>query len=169
MSTGWRFGMARCVLSTAVVAAVAPPLAGGDRRSSLTPRDAEAVERARRGAAVRLEKAECRMVFSDFQDLRGRPIDKKIEEWALDAADYLRTLPFRDGSGEPLCQRGKVMLVTSPNLPRIVVCPGFARLQRDRPEFAESLVIHELLHTLGLGENPPTSAEITARVEARCR
>jgi hypothetical protein len=31
------------------------------------------------------------------------------------------------------------------------------------------MVIHEILHTLGLGENPPTSVEITQRVEARCR
>jgi len=31
------------------------------------------------------------------------------------------------------------------------------------------MVIHEVLHTLGLGENPPTSTEITLRVEGRCR
>ena len=61
------------------------------------------------------------------------------------------------------------MLVSTPNVPRVVVCPGFAGVQRSDPDFAESLVIHELLHTLGLGENPPTSAEITRRVEARCR
>jgi hypothetical protein len=30
-------------------------------------------------------------------------------------------------------------------------------------------VIREVLHTLGLGENPPASAEITRRVEERCR
>jgi hypothetical protein len=33
---------------------------------------------------------------------------------------------------------------------------------------AEALVIHEMLHSLGLGENPPPSDEITARVRARC-
>jgi len=31
------------------------------------------------------------------------------------------------------------------------------------------LVIHEVLHTLGLGENPPSSATITIRVQNRCR
>jgi hypothetical protein len=31
------------------------------------------------------------------------------------------------------------------------------------------MVIHEMLHTLGLGENPPTTLEITERVRARCR
>jgi hypothetical protein len=33
---------------------------------------------------------------------------------------------------------------------------------------AEIIVIHEFLHALGLGENPPTSDEITERVTARC-
>ena len=32
----------------------------------------------------------------------------------------------------------------------------------------EILLIHELLHSLGLGENPPTSAQITNTVMARC-
>jgi len=35
-------------------------------------------------------------------------------------------------------------------------------------ELAELIVIHEFLHSLGLGENPQTSVEITARVKARC-
>jgi hypothetical protein len=29
-------------------------------------------------------------------------------------------------------------------------------------------VIHEVLHSLGLGENPPSSDHITERVRARC-
>jgi hypothetical protein len=33
---------------------------------------------------------------------------------------------------------------------------------------AEILLIHELLHALGLGENPPTSARITDAVMHRC-
>jgi hypothetical protein len=32
-----------------------------------------------------------------------------------------------------------------------------------------TLVIHEQLHALGLGENPPTSTYITTRVYHRCR
>jgi hypothetical protein len=30
------------------------------------------------------------------------------------------------------------------------------------------IVIHELLHALGLGENPPLSVEITGQVMRRC-
>ena len=36
-------------------------------------------------------------------------------------------------------------------------------------ESAEAALIHESLHSLGLGENPPTSSEITSRVISRCR
>jgi hypothetical protein len=42
-------------------------------------------------------------------------------------------------------------------------------VQRGQPQSAASLVIREVLHTLGLHENPPSTAEITQRVEARCR
>jgi hypothetical protein len=87
----------------------------------------------------------------------------------MSPAEYLQMLPFVDGSGEPLCRKRKVMLATKVNVPRVIVCPGFAKAQRDQPQTAESLVIHEVLHTLGLGENPPSSAEITEQVEARCR
>lgn len=32
-----------------------------------------------------------------------------------------------------------------------------------------NILIHEGLHCLGLGENPPASGDITAEVAARCR
>jgi hypothetical protein len=41
-------------------------------------------------------------------------------------------------------------------------------LQRSQPAAAANRAIHEMLHTLGLGENPPTTSEITRRVEMRC-
>ena len=34
--------------------------------------------------------------------------------------------------------------------------------------FRENALIHEMLHTLGLRENPPSSAEISRRVAERC-
>ena len=37
-------------------------------------------------------------------------------------------------------------------------------LTRDAP----AIVIHETLHTLGLGEGPPTSGASTAKVIERC-
>jgi len=168
MRSRWTVRIGRCVFTTLVLAVAAPAMGEGARRASLTPRDAAAVERAREGAARRLEDAECRRVLSDFHDAQGRTIEANLDKWERVPAEYLRILPFVDGFGESLCSRGRVMLVSTPNVPRVIVCPGFARVQRDQPGVAESLVIHEVLHTLGLGENPPTSAEITQRVETRC-
>ena len=39
---------------------------------------------------------------------------------------------------------------------------------RRNPTHVEALVIHEMLHTLGLGENPPTSLQIQAGILKRC-
>ncbi len=169
MRSRWTVRIGRCVLTAAVVAAAPATSSEGARHASLTRRDAAAVERAREGAARRLEDAGCRRVFTDFHDAQGRTIERNLEKWEMDPAEYLRILPFVDGFGETLCSREKVMLVSTPNVPRVMVCPGFAKVQRDEPGAAESLVIHEVLHTLGLGENPPASIEITRRVEARCR
>jgi hypothetical protein len=167
MRSRWTVRLGLCVL--AAVVAAPPTSAEGARRASLTKRDAAAVERARDAAVRRLEDAECRRVFSDFHDAQGRTIERSLEEWAAGPAEYLRMVAFVDGSGEPLCHRGDVMLLSIPNVPRVIVCPGFAKVERLQPEDAANMVIHEVLHTLGLGEDPPTSAEITRRVEARCR
>ena len=47
--------------------------------------------------------------------------------------------------------------------------PGCGRPTATNPTYVEALVIHEMMHTLGLGENPPSSLEINARVLKRCR
>jgi hypothetical protein len=161
--------MGRCVVTAALIAAAPSASAGNPRRRPLAPPDAAAVAQAREDAALEVQDAECRRVFSDFQDVHGRTIAEKLEAWAVDPAEYVRSLLFVDGLGESRCHSGKVMLASVPNVPRVFVCPGFARLQRYEPGRARSLVIHEVLHTLGLSENPPSSAEITERVQARCR
>lgn len=51
----------------------------------------------------------------------------------------------------------------------VFVCPSFRREAERDPWAAESWIIHELLDTLGLGENPPSSREITQRVTERCQ
>jgi len=48
------------------------------------------------------------------------------------------------------------------------VCPAFLSQQGRDPGLAEAVMVHELLHTLGLREDPPTSLEINRRVFARC-
>jgi len=83
--------------------------------------------------------------------------------------EYLRMIPFLDGSRQPLCRRSRTMLVSQPGVRRVWVCRSFAAFQLREPHVAESRVIHQTLHTLGLGEDPPSSLEITQRIEARCR
>jgi hypothetical protein len=141
----------------------------------LTRRDARAVDAARAGAAKRLEREECRKILSDFTDAQGRTLPQNLDEWGMSPADYISLIPFVDGSSQALCRQGrtKTALVASPGVRRVFVCPSLADVQLRQPGIAESMVLHESLHTLGLGGAPqpgaPTSIEITQRVEARCR
>jgi hypothetical protein len=163
--------VAPCVF-VAALAGVPQAATAGQRRvalnRTLNPFDAGAVERAKAGAARRLQQAECQKVFTDFQDREGRPLQESLERWGVGPAEYLRMIPFLDGSSQQLCRWSKVDLVTTPGTPRVLVCGQFANTQVRDPQLAEAIVIHEMLHTLGLGENPPTSTEITKRVKSRC-
>lgn len=152
----------------AVVFAAAPT--GAAQTLKLTGWDAAAVERAVSGAARRLADERCQKVFDEFEDGDGQPLRSTLDKWNMPPADYLRLIPFLDGSRRPLCRRGDVAFVTDVGVRRIYVCGRvFSAQQLREPGVAESMVIHEVLHTLGLGENPPTSIEITRRVDARCR
>jgi hypothetical protein len=142
----------------------------------LNPYDAGVVERVKSGAAKKLQDAECLKVLADFKDDQGRSLDKNLEPWSLSAADYLQRLPFRDGSWAPPCRRRSVEMVTAVGLPRVYVCPAgvadlnsrLAQVETQNPSLAEAMVIHEMLHSLGLGENPPSTFEITEQVRRRC-
>jgi hypothetical protein len=157
----------RAVLAVAILLATSAAQAATPSRR-LTPFDAGAVERARAGAVRRLESERCRKLFTDFTDAEGRTLQRNLEEWGASPAEYVGLIPFLDGSRHPLCRKTMVALVASPGVRRVYVCKAFADFQLRQPGVAESMVIHEILHTLGLGENPPTSIEITQRVEARC-
>ena len=166
MSSKGRSASSRAVLASAALLAATRVDAAPLR---LTGWDAAAVNRARTGALKRLESDECRKVFTDFRDAQGRTLLQNLEEWGASPTEYVGLIPFVDGSSQALCRSTKTALVATPGVRRVFVCPSFADVQLRQPGIAESMVIHEILHTLGLGENPPTSIEITQRVEARCR
>jgi len=131
---------------------------------------ADVVRDALRGAAERLESPKCQAVFSDFSDLSGRPLQERLESLGQTPQAYLGQIFFYDGSKEPRCQSEGVLAVTSPGSHVVHVCPKAIRAMYWRqPLYVEAILIHEALHTLGLGENPPTSREITSRVVRRCR
>jgi hypothetical protein len=121
-------------------------------------------------AAQRIEVAQCQVLFSEFHDGEGRLLRIRLDESGLPPAEFLRTIRFVSGAGRQPCASREVLAYSTPGMRTVAVCPdSFTRTQRLNPELASYIVIHELLHTLGLGENPPTSLEITARVRKRCR
>jgi hypothetical protein len=155
-------------LVLAFVAAALPASAGplDDTRRAVHE---QLLERARAGALRKLEQPGCRLLLEEFKDREGRPLTASLAEWDRSVVDYLRTTPFRDGSFHPLCRNGQAALVSVPGLRPVFVCPSFRREAERDPWAAENWVIHEMLHTLGLGENPPSSREITQRVGQLCR
>jgi hypothetical protein len=99
----------------------------------------------------------------------GRPLTVQLDALGLSAPDYLRRLVFYDGSRHRPCRDPDVHAFTSPGSRIVYVCERQFRekVQRDSG-LGGVYVIHELLHSLGLGENPPLPADITRRVVARC-
>ncbi len=87
----------------------------------------------------------------------------------MGANEFLSTLFFVDGRATPLCASGKAAAGANPGSIFIGVCKEtFARVDAADPGLAANVVIHEMLHALGLGENPPSSEEISRQVGKRC-
>jgi len=122
------------------------------------------------GAYERLGERRCQQVCSEFQDQAGRPLQDALDALDQTGQSYLGLVIFYDGSRRPLCSQRGIMAVAAPGSRIVWVCPDEFRARARRNQFhAEATLIHEALHTLGLGENPPTSQEISSRVVAQCR
>jgi hypothetical protein len=162
--------LVRRLVAPAAVLALAPtPGSPASRTYALASVSAKTLERARAGAALKLESAECQALLREFKDGNGRPLAETLARFDRSPADYLRMIPFLDGSSHPLCRGGRAELFAQTGIPRVFVCRSFVEKQIGDPWTAENMVIHEMLHTLGLGENPPSSGEITRRVNSRCQ
>jgi hypothetical protein len=121
------------------------------------------------GARRRLEQPDCQRLFSEFSDASGRPLQETLDALGQTSAGYLGWVVFADASARPHCKAGGSFAFTTPGSRVVYVCgPQLKDATDQNLAKAEAVVIHEMLHSLGLGENPPTSAEITARVQARC-
>ncbi len=120
---------------------------------ALRPETTFAIRVAASGAASRLTAGSCRLVFDDF----GVPAD----------LDRFARLRFIEDARAPQCH-ARTLAFTSPGGYVIHLCAAFTeRFFTDRT-YVEIVLIHELLHSLGLSENPPTSEQITMRVQQRC-
>jgi len=130
---------------------------------------AESLRRVVRGAARQLAEPACAAVLGDFVDASGRPLRERLDTLAVEPSDWTRQVLFYDGADETRCRRdARLLAFTAPGSHVVRVCRGLVDLARVDPARAEAVVIHEVLHTLGLGEDPPPSLEITARVRSRC-
>jgi hypothetical protein len=129
----------------------------------------EPVRRAVLAASTLLDEPACAAVLDDFRDGRGRLLRGRLEELRLDAPAYVRRVIFYDGSNDAPCRRPRTYAFTAAGSRVVRACPSLGRLAAEAPHAAQTVVIHEVLHTLGLGEDPPSSDEINRLVERRCR
>lgn len=130
-----------------------------------------AVVRAIRGAASRLNRPACQRVLADFQDSSGKTLLAGLEASTGNAAAYLlERVWFADGSDVPQCLTDQATAAFTAAGNKVVwVCAArFANRFAREMTAAEVLIIHEMLHTLGLSENPPSSGTITRQVVKRC-
>lgn len=141
---------------------------GSDRVRIRSQREAEAVKRAVVAASERLSRPGCQSLFSDFQDASGQTLQEGLNSLGQTPEGYLGWMVFHDGLDAKPCAR-RAFAVTEPGSRVVRICTAqFVAAQLRDPARAEATIIHEMLHSLGLGENPPSPAEITARVLARC-
>lgn len=121
------------------------------------------------GAIRRLAEPRCGSLLTYFRDEQGRMLADNLEKSGRSARDYLSDLRFAEGTGMEQCDVGHIVAATQPGSHVVFICSlQFERQFRPDPHSAQMIVIHEFLHSLGLGENPPTSKQITETVTARC-
>lgn len=159
------------LLAAALVPDAAANGAGEPLRIRVPYRAGTAVRRALHSVQRRLAGESCRLVLTDFASAQdGSSLERVLEKRGRTAEAHLGSLVFADGSGRPRCDRPGILAFTHVGGDTVFVCAGaFTRAAERDPAFAEIVLLHEALHTLGLGENPPTSQEITARITERCR
>lgn len=145
----------------------APPVRFAGSRSAVFE---QVLAAAFADAAAWLRRDPCIRLLSEFRDLAGRPLARRLEDSGLTADGFLSELIVVDGDRRSLCQSGRVLAGTRPGSREIAFCGRrFVRTRMQDRDLAAAIVIHEELHALGLGENPPTTEEITGRVLEMCR
>jgi len=128
-----------------------------------------AVAAAVKGAALRLDDDRCRSLLADLRDGDGRPLTAALDAAAQSPAEHLAALYFV-AADERRCRADEATTAfTVPGSRVVYICTDrfasrFALKTRD----GELLILHELLHTLGLGENPPSTDAISDIVRERC-
>jgi hypothetical protein len=150
---------------TALTASSAASDLSGFRVRMTGSQHSQSVLRALAGAHERLQRSQCQQLFTDYRDEAGRTLQERLDSLHLTGPEFLRYVGFYEGYGQPRCAQARVMAFTQPGSLVVRVCPQIAWQTQDT---VQVILIHEMLHSLGLGENPPTSFQITDQVKKRC-
>jgi hypothetical protein len=127
------------------------------------------VELAVLGASQRLRASECQKVFTDFEDGSGRPLQATLDALDKTGAEFLTWLRFTEADDRTCNAATHVAAFTQPGSRVVQICAAALLREPSRDTQAdEVLVIHELLHAIGLRENPPSAAAISRQVLVRC-
>lgn len=121
-------------------------------------------------AARRLQKPDCRRILTDFTDQSGNLLSANLSRLAMTPVEFIeRGLFFVDASDRGPCLSDSRGMFTFPGSRVIFVCATQLVPMTSAPSPKIGLlIIHEALHALGLGENPPSSARISRQVARRC-
>jgi len=133
------------------------------------PATRDAAKRALTAASDWLAHPKCAPLFAEFQDASGIPLQERLRQLETTPQGYLELVFFFDGAQHPTCRRDGVLAFSAVGSRTVYLCGReFERAwKRDRRE-VQATIIHEMLHSLGLGENPPAPRYITDRVKQRC-
>jgi hypothetical protein len=148
----------------------AGPLRAAERAPRLLlPFDAAAVRQTVDGARGRLAEPSCQSLLEEFKAPDGNTLKAHLDGSGKTLEGRLSELHFFDASDLSACRSERVYAFTRPGLGAVYVCTRqFTAARLREPRLVEAVLIHELLHTIGLGENPPSPEYITARVKDRC-
>src|SRR5262249_12720665 len=129
-----------------------------------------AIMRAIDGAVRRLATPECQRVLTDFSDPQGHTLAENLARSGKTPIEFFNALYLWEDRETPRCLHRGTLAFTAPGQTVIRICSRrFAEVSLEQPRFGDAVLIHEMLHALGLGENPPRSRDITQQVLARCR
>jgi hypothetical protein len=129
----------------------------------------DAARRALTAASKWLSNAKCTPLFSEFLDTNGIPLQERLRQMETTPEGYLQLVFFFDGAQHPTCKRDGILAFTAVGSRTVYLCGrDFERAWKRKPQEVQATIIHELLHSLGLGENPPSPRQITDRVQRLC-
>jgi hypothetical protein len=157
-----------CALALTLPGAAA--VAEGNGLPEVDPRLGGYVAEIVARAAHRFEGPGCSGLLDVFDDARtGRPLAETLRASGETPASHFARLRFYSGDERMQCRWRETWAWAAVGSEAVFVCRGrFTTLARKSEKAAANILVHEALHTLGLGENPPSSQEITAAVHAHC-